>query len=115
MAIGSLVFRIVSADAYRLTREKIGAITAYLQETLSGIRVVRSFGQEPRHVARFAALNDDNRDANMTTVNLNAAYFPAVELLSARWRPSGSCSSAAPRSIHGTTSSPACSSASSPR
>ncbi len=83
LAVGGLLFRIASADAYRLTREKIAAITGYLQETLSGIRVVRSFGQEPRHVAHFAALNDENRAANMTTVNLNAAYFPAVELLSA--------------------------------
>ena len=49
MAIGSLAFRIASADAYRRTRETIGAITAYLQETLSGIRVVRAFAQEPRH------------------------------------------------------------------
>ncbi len=60
----------------------IGAITAYLQETLSGIRVVRSFGGEPLHVARFAELNEDNRGANMATVRLNAAYFPAVEMLS---------------------------------
>jgi ABC-type multidrug transport system fused ATPase/permease subunit len=83
LAVGALIFRIASADAYRLTREKIAAITGYLQETLSGIRVVRSFGQEPRHVARFAELNDENRAANMTTVRLNAAYFPFVELLSA--------------------------------
>jgi len=82
LAIGSLAFRIVSADAYRITRERVAAITAYLQETLSGIRVVRSFAQEERHLRRFAELNDDNRDANMKTVNLNAAYFPAVELLS---------------------------------
>ena len=77
------MFRIASADAYRLTREKIAAITGYLQESLSGIRVVRAFGQEQRHIARFDELNDENRDANMTTVNLNAAYFPAVEFLSA--------------------------------
>jgi ATP-binding cassette subfamily B protein len=83
LAIGGLVFRIASADAYRLTREKIAAITGYLQETLSGIRVVRAFGQEPRHLARFAELNEENRAANMTTVNLNAAYFPGVEFLSA--------------------------------
>src|SRR5438270_8319458 len=82
LAIGALVFRIASADAYRLTREKIATITGYLQETLSGIRVVRAFGQEPRHIARFRELNDENRAANMTTVNLNAAYFPGVELLS---------------------------------
>jgi ABC-type multidrug transport system fused ATPase/permease subunit len=83
LALGGLAFRIASADAYRLTREKIALITGYLQESLSGIRVVRAFGQEPRHIARFAELNEENRDVNMTTVNLNAAYFPAVEFLSA--------------------------------
>jgi ATP-binding cassette subfamily B protein len=83
MALGSLAFRVVSADAYKRTRETIGSITSYLQESLSGIRIVRSFGQEPQHIERFRELNDANRDANMVTVRLNAAYFPAVELLSA--------------------------------
>ena len=82
LALGAFAFRLASADAYRLTREKIASITGYLQESLSGIRVVRAFGQEPRHIARFAELNEDNRRANMTTVYLNAAYFPLVELLS---------------------------------
>ncbi len=83
LVIGSLAFRIASANAYRLTRERIAQITAYLQETLSGVRVVRAFGQEHRHVERFAQLNDENRAANMKTVYLNATYFPGVELLSA--------------------------------
>jgi len=83
LAIGSVIFRIASANAYRLTREKIANITAYLQESLSGIRVVRSFGQEPRHRDEMARLNEENRAVNMTTVYLNASYFPAVELLSA--------------------------------
>jgi ABC-type multidrug transport system fused ATPase/permease subunit len=82
IAAGSFWFRLTSAGAFRRTRETIGSITAYLQETLSGIRVVRSFGQEPRHLGRFAELNEDNREANMVTVRLNAAYFPAVEMLS---------------------------------
>jgi ATP-binding cassette subfamily B protein len=82
LGIASLLFRVVSAEAYRQTREKVALITAYLQETLSGIRVVRSFAQEERHIRRFAELNDDNRDANMKTVYLNGAYFPGVELLS---------------------------------
>jgi ABC-type multidrug transport system fused ATPase/permease subunit len=83
LALGGFVFRIASADAYRATREKIASITAYLQETMSGIRVVRAFGQEAQHIERFEELNDQNRAANMTTVKLNAAYFPFVELLSA--------------------------------
>jgi ATP-binding cassette subfamily B protein len=82
VAAGSLWFRLASAGAFRRTRETIGSITAYLQETLSGIRVVRSFSQEPVHNARFAELNHDNRDANMVTVRLNANYFPAVEMIS---------------------------------
>jgi ATP-binding cassette, subfamily B, bacterial len=83
LGIASLFFRIISADAYRATREKVAAITAYLQETLSGIRVVRSFAQEERHLTRFAELNEENRGANLKTVYLNAAYFPGVEMLSA--------------------------------
>ncbi len=82
IAIASIIFRIASAGAYRLTREKIADITAYLQETLSGVRVVRSFGQEPRHIAEMGRLNEENRVANLRTVYLNASYFPAVELLS---------------------------------
>lgn len=83
LAIASVVFRIVSASAYRITRERIAEVTAHLQESLSGIRVVRSFAQEERHVERMAELNELNREANMKTVYLNASYFPAVELLSA--------------------------------
>lgn len=83
LAIASVIFRIASTGAYRLTREKIANITAYLQETLSGVRVVRSFGQETRHIGEMERLNEENRLANMRTVYLNASYFPAVELLSA--------------------------------
>jgi ABC-type multidrug transport system fused ATPase/permease subunit len=79
---GSIWFRIASAGAFRRTRETIGSITAYLQETLSGIRVVRTFAREGHHEAQFATLNEDNREANMRTVKLNASYFPAVEMLS---------------------------------
>jgi ABC-type multidrug transport system fused ATPase/permease subunit len=79
----SLAYRIASTEAYRITREKIAWITSYLQETLSGVRLVRAFGQEPRHRRRFAELNEENRSANMRTVNLNAAYFPSVEFMSA--------------------------------
>jgi ATP-binding cassette, subfamily B, bacterial len=83
LAAASLIFRIVSHGAYRATRERIAAVTAYLQETLSGVRVARSFGQEERHRAVMTGLNEKNRDVNMKTVYLNASYFPAVELLAA--------------------------------
>lgn len=83
LLIASIVFRIVSHGTYRATRERIAAITAYLQESISGVRVVRSFGQEGRHVDEMTALNEANRAINMRSVYLNASYFPAVELLAA--------------------------------
>jgi len=83
LAIASVAFRIISHGTYKLTRERIAAITSYLQESLSGVRVVRSFGQEPRHQSAMTELNEANREANMKTVYLNASYFPAVELLAA--------------------------------
>ena len=83
LAIGSAVFRYYAAHAYLLVRVKIANVTAYLQETLSGVRIVRAFGREEMHERRFAVLNEEHREANMTTVYLNAAYFPGVELLSA--------------------------------
>ncbi len=83
LLLASVVFRIISHGAYQATRERIAAVTAYLQETLSGVRVVRSFGQERRHAEAMDELNEANREANMRTVYLNATYFPAVELLAA--------------------------------
>jgi ATP-binding cassette subfamily B protein len=83
LAAASIAFRYFATGAYRRVREKIANVTAYLQETLSGVRVIRAFGQEAPHNARFAELNEEHREANMRTVYLNAAYFPGVELLSA--------------------------------
>ncbi len=83
LAIASIAFRVIAAGAYRVTRERIAEVTAYLQESLSGIRVVRSFAQEQRHIERMGELNEANRVANLKTVYLNASYFPAVELLQA--------------------------------
>lgn len=83
LLVTSLVFRRYSAGAFKETRERISAITSHLQETLSGVRVVRSFGQEDRHINRMTELNTLNRQANMRTVYLNATYFPATELMTA--------------------------------
>ena len=82
LGAASIVFRYYARGAYRHVREKIANVTAYLQESLSGVRVIRAFAQEGRHLKRFDEVNDEHRAANMRTVYLNAAYFPGVELLS---------------------------------
>lgn len=83
VALASLVFRVLGTDVYRAVSERIAAVTAYLQETISGVRVVRAYGRERRHLEEFNELSQANRDTNMRSVYLNAAYFPTIELFAA--------------------------------
>lgn len=83
LAIGTAIFRVTSARAYRRTREKVADVLASLQETISGIRVVQGFGRQKHAEERFMAVNDDYREANMQTIRISSAYFPSVEFLTA--------------------------------
>jgi ABC-type multidrug transport system fused ATPase/permease subunit len=82
MALATFVFRHYSARAYRRMRERLGHVTATLQEDLTGVRVVQAFRREDSNLARFLGVNGAYRQANQTTVYSNAYYFPAVGLLS---------------------------------
>ena len=82
--VGSLAFRIVSRR--RLpghAREGRRDHRVPAGDAVGHPRRAHRSPRSARHEARFSELNDENREANMKTVNLNAAYFPAVELLSA--------------------------------
>ena len=83
MAVGTVIFRRYSARAYRRTRERMGDVTASLQEDISGVRVVQAFRREDANYRRFVGVNDRYRAANVDTVNAASIYFPFVSLLSA--------------------------------
>jgi ABC-type multidrug transport system fused ATPase/permease subunit len=83
MTIATALFRRYSARAYRRTRERLGEVTASLQEDISGVRVVQAFRRERANERRFREVNGAYRAANVQTVNVSAIYFPFVDLLSA--------------------------------
>jgi ATP-binding cassette subfamily B protein len=83
LALATAVFRVHSARAYRLTREKVAGVIAALQETISGVRVVQGFGRQEPAEREFHAVNDDYRRANLQTIRISGLYFPGVELLTA--------------------------------
>jgi ABC-type multidrug transport system fused ATPase/permease subunit len=82
LAIGTALFRVYSARAYRRTRERVADVLATLQETLSGIRVVQGFGRQEPSREVFRRVNEEYREANMSTIRLSGVYFPGVEFLS---------------------------------
>jgi ATP-binding cassette subfamily B protein len=82
MSIATAIFRRRSSRAYRRVRERLGLVTAALQEDISGMRVLHSFTREKRNAEQFRQVNDDYRAANQETVILNGLYFPFVDFLS---------------------------------
>src|SRR6188472_3281408 len=55
-----------SSVAQLEVRNRIGAVTAHLAESVAGMAIVQSFRRERGFGARFDSLNDDNRAANFT-------------------------------------------------
>ena len=83
MAIATALFRRLSSRAYRSVRERIGSVSATLQEDISGMRVVQAFAREGRSREQFLEVNRNYRRANERTVLISGLYFPFVDLVSA--------------------------------
>ncbi len=79
----TFIFRSRSALAYALVRERIANVSAHLQESISGIRVLKAFRRERADYEGLDRANTEYRDANMRTVVQSGVYFPFVELMSA--------------------------------
>jgi ATP-binding cassette subfamily B protein len=75
-------FRVRSREIYRVIRERIARINAFLQETLSGITVVQLFAQEKKLFAEFEQRNREHRDANHLSNIYEATLFSVVEAAS---------------------------------
>ena len=58
------VFRRFVRDAFRDIRTKMARLNAFLQEHISGMKVVQAFAHEERVAARFDEINRDYRQAN---------------------------------------------------
>ena len=81
LAIGTALFRVYSTRAYRRTRERVADVLATLQETLPASASCRASGARSPPERLFRRVNDEYREANMSTVRLSGVYFPGVELL----------------------------------
>jgi len=79
LAVAVNVFRILARRTYRVIRERIARINAYLQEAISGMTVIQLFAREERAFSEFAALNAAHREANHESNRYEAALFSLVE------------------------------------
>jgi ATP-binding cassette, subfamily B, multidrug efflux pump len=82
MALAINFFRIRARQSYRLIRERIARINAFLQEHISGMAIVQLFVREDRTFREFDQLNDAHREANHLSNMYEAALFSLVEAVS---------------------------------
>jgi ATP-binding cassette subfamily B protein len=77
------IFRRRVREAFREIRLRLARLNAYLQERLSGMRVIQLFGREEDSAAKFAELNRDHLQAHLRSISIYAVFFPVVEVLTA--------------------------------
>ena len=79
--LASHLFRLKVRDSYRDIRARLARINAYLQERITGIRIVQVFGREASEATRFDDLNRGHLKANLDSITYYALYFPVIEVL----------------------------------
>jgi ATP-binding cassette subfamily B protein len=77
-AIAALFRRLVR-DAFREIRTKLARMNAFLQEHISGMKVVQAFAREARVNEEFDVVNVDYRRANTRAIRADAALYSVVE------------------------------------
>lgn len=77
----SHIFRARVRVFYRDIRTRLALINSFLQERLTGMRVVQLFGREESEGRRFDELNREHLDAHLRSIRVYALYFPVIEVL----------------------------------
>src|SRR4029453_15899513 len=81
MLLVAAVFRRSVREAFHDIRIRVARINSFLQEHLSGMRVVQLFGREEVTAGQFAVINKDHLSAHLRSITVYALFFPAVEFL----------------------------------
>jgi ATP-binding cassette subfamily B multidrug efflux pump len=81
MVVLTRVFSRHARRAYRRTRSTVAAVVGDLAEEIAGMRVIQAFAREDASRARFAQVNDDNRNANISAMSLSFVFQPATDYL----------------------------------
>jgi ATP-binding cassette subfamily B protein len=80
---GSYQFKESVRKSYEKVRNHVATMNAYLQERISGMRIVQIFNAEKREADKFRNINRDYTSANLKAITAYAIFFPVVDIISA--------------------------------
>ena len=82
LIIATYVFKEKVRVAYQTVRSKLSDMNAFLQERITGMRIVQIFNAEEQELEKFKKINREYTGANIDSVLYYAVFFPVVEFIS---------------------------------
>ena len=83
LIVASYVFKEKVKAAFQVVRTQISRMNAFLQERISGMRVVQIFNAEGQEMDEFKRINREYTQANLNSILYYAIFYPVVEIISA--------------------------------
>ena len=83
LIIATYIFKEKVKASYQIVRTQISRMNAYLQERITGMRIVQIFNQEQSEMEHFKEINKEYTKANLNAILYYAIFFPVVEIISA--------------------------------
>ncbi len=83
MILGARWFKNEVARWFQIVRNSVSTMNSFLQEHISGMKVVQIFNAEAQERAKFKAINRAYTGANLKAIFAYAVFFPFVEIISA--------------------------------
>ena len=78
----TFIFGSIARDAFRKLRTKTAQINAFLQERITGMRIIQLFAREQTQMKAFKLINHENYLAGMKQIRVFALFMPIVEIIS---------------------------------
>jgi len=74
------VFQKSMKSAFEIVRKEVANLNSFVQERISGIKIVQIFNRENIEIENFNQINIRHKDAWLKTVWINSVFFPIAEI-----------------------------------
>ena len=81
ISVGDVFYGRMMHKRFRQKQEAFSTLTDQVQETISGIRVIKAFVQERKEIAAFARTTEATKEKNLDVVRLQALMMPIMDLI----------------------------------
>ena len=78
---GEFYYGAIMEKRFKEKQEALSDLTDMVQESFSGVRVIKAFVQERAELKAFLKYNDSTRDKNMSVAKLQAVVMPLLDVI----------------------------------